>query len=424
MYFLCVCPSLAQRRRFSPAVRHTVLATLLVPLGCGSGDAPRTTFATRDSAGIRIVVSLAPAWTEGDAWSVDSIPNLDLSGGDDEELFRIGSGRLLEDGRLVFFNGGACEVRSYSSSGALLARVGRCGEGPGEFEDFATLWVWHDSIVVIDQLTRVTVLGTDGTLRRTARLPASRDLPVPFVRGVLDDGTFVVAGLRDPVGRTSPGVEPGQSTLGLLRSLDDTTRIVGTYPGPTFEYTEFGGRLGRGPLAFSSSTQFAAGGNHVFVGFPDRYEIRIHGADGSLQGIIRRAFTPVRVDQHDLDWLMERRLAEVDGEENQRAVRQAFRNLRHAELMPAFGPPVWPGGAEGGPAMLVDAEGNLWVFVHYRPGEYRNDWSVFSADGVWLGTVALPEHLAPSQMGADHIIGSWTDETGFVHIRRHRLIKP
>jgi hypothetical protein len=105
-------------------------------------------------------------------------------------------------------------------------------------------------------------------------------------------------------------------------------------------------------------------------------------------------------------------------------VRQAFRDLRHADAMPAFGPPTWPGGADGGPAMLVDAEGNLWVFVHYRPGEYRNDWTVFSAAGVWLGTVALPDRLTPSQIAADQLIGSWVDDTGFVHVRRHRLIKP
>jgi hypothetical protein len=91
--------------------------------------------------------------------------------------------------------------------------------------------------------------------------------------------------------------------------------------------------------------------------------------------------------------------------------------------MPTFGTPVWPGGADGGPAMLVDEEENLWIFQHYRPGEYRNDWTVFSSDGVWQGIISLPENLTPSQIGPDFVIGSWTDETGFVHIRRYRLIK-
>jgi hypothetical protein len=356
---------------------------------------------------------------------VDPAPDADVSGQDDEALFRIGSARLLPDGRFVFFNGGACEVRFHARSGERLTTVGRCGEGPGEFEESAALWPWHaDSIVVVDQLVRVTVLAGDGTVGRTTRLRTTTDLPLPFIRGVLEDGTFVVAGLRDPVGRTSPGVEAGTFTLGLLRSLEDAPRTIGTYAGPVFEYTEFGGRLGRGALAFSSATQFAGGGRRLFVGFPDRYDIHIYSADGTLQRIARRPFTPVPVEQRDVDWLMERRLAQVEGEDAQRAVRQAFRDLRHAEVMPAFGPPVWPGGSDGGPAMLVDAAGNLWVFVHYRPGEYRNDWTVFSAEGIWLGTVTLPEHLTPSSIGADELIGSWTDSTGFTHIRHHRIIKP
>jgi hypothetical protein len=74
--------------------------------------------------------------------------------------------------------------------------------------------------------------------------------------------------------------------------------------------------------------------------------------------------------------------------------------------------------------MLVDAEVNLWVFDHYRPGEYRNHWTVFSPAGVWLGTVTLPDRLTPSQIGADMLIGSWQDDDGFVHIRRHRIVKP
>jgi hypothetical protein len=397
---------------------------LISVVGCQSNDAPSASYSVRDSAGIQIVESVWPAWSEEESWRVDSVPTLDLSGQEDADLFDISSARILGDGQIVFFNGGACEVRFYNDTGERLTTAGRCGKGPGEFDEFVALWPSRaDSIVVIDQLTRVTVLGNDGTLGRTTQLPTIKDMPLPFIRGVLDDGTFVLTGLRNPVGRPTPGIEAGQSTLGLLRGLDDTARVVGTYAGPVFEYTEFDERLGRGPLAFSSSTQFASGGRQVFVGFPDRYEIQVYAADGTLQRIIRRPFTPVNVEQRDIDWLMERRLAQVEGADNQRAVRQAFRELRHADVMPAFGPPVWPGGAEGGPAMLVDAVDNLWVFVHYRPGEYRNDWTVFSSDGVWLGTVALPERLTPSQITADHLIGSWTDDTGFLHIRRHRIVK-
>jgi hypothetical protein len=399
-------------------------ASFLCP-GCESGAGGGATHTVRDSAGVEIVESASPAWREGEAWRVDSVPLLDVSGRDDEELFRVGSPVVLGDGRLALFNGGACEVRFYDRDGNRAGAVGRCGEGPGEYEESARLWPWRgDSIVVVDRLMRVTVLGEDGAYGRTVLLHATTDMPLPLIRGVLANGTLVVTGPRDPIGRASPGVEAGETSLGLLRDLEGEPQLVGTYPGPVFEYTEFDGRLGRGALAFSSSTQFTSGDGRLFVGFPDRYEIRVHGSDGILQRIMRRPFERVAVTQRDVDWLMERRLAQVEGADNQRAVRQAFRDLRHAELMPAFGVPVWPGGAAGGPAMIADAAGNLWVFVHYRPGEYRNQWTVFSPDGAWLGTVTLPDALTPSQIGPEFVLGQWVDDDEFVHVRRYRLIKP
>jgi hypothetical protein len=420
-------PNDIRDRRIASSLLNNGATMFALVLGQVSGCTPEVTarsHAVRDSAGIQIVENFAPSWDEGPGWQVDTIPELDLSGQDDESLVRPGNARVLANGRLVFFNGGACEVHFRDPGGQRLAEVGRCGSGPGEFEGYASLWVWRaDSVLVVDQLTRVTVLSSDGSVGRVVRLPTIPEMPVAFIRGVLADRTLVLAGLRDPGGRPTPGVETAQSTLGMLRGLEDTPEFVGFYPGPVFEYTEFNDRIGRSALPFSSSTQFAAGGDNVFVGFPDRYEIHVHAGDGALQRVIRRSFAPTRVEQRDIDWLMERRLGQVEGAENQRLVRQAFRDLGHTEVMPAFGPPVWPGGAEGGPAMIVDSEGNLWVFVHYRPGEYRNDWDVFSADGVWLGTVTLPDRLTPSQIEAEYLIGSWSDDIGFIHIRRHRITR-
>jgi hypothetical protein len=73
--------------------------------------------------------------------------------------------------------------------------------------------------------------------------------------------------------------------------------------------------------------------------------------------------------------------------------------------------------------MLADHDGNLWVFETYRPGEYRNEWTVFSTEGVWLGRVVLPARLTPAQVGRDFVLGRWVDSDGFAHIRKHALRK-
>ena len=74
--------------------------------------------------------------------------------------------------------------------------------------------------------------------------------------------------------------------------------------------------------------------------------------------------------------------------------------------------------------MVADAIGNLWVMDYYRPGEYQNNWSVFSREGVWQGTVALPDHFFPTQIGEDFLLGEIMDELNFYHIVRYRLNKP
>ena len=404
-----------------------VLALGLVSFAACQRAGPRTsTYVSRDSMGIGIIESRSPAWRLGEEWRVDSTPVFDLSGEDDEELFRIGRPHRLANGELVLFNGGNCEVRFYGESGEGLGRVGRCGKGPGEFGEYASIWPWRaDSIVVVQQRERVTFVARNGQIGRIERIPTANEMPIVYVEGTLDDGTFVLRGIPAPAGPEGLDVETSTNTLFLARGLSGALQIVGTYPAAVWEYTEFGGSIGRNQVAFSSATEFAVGGREIYVGFPDRYEIRVHSSDGVLKRIVRRSFNPTRVEKRDIDWLMERRLAQVPEAANRAIVRQAFRDLRHAEVMPAFGVPVWPGGSEGGPAMLVDADGDLWVFEYYRPGEYRNRWTVFSADGVWLGTVSLPDFLEPSEIGKSEVTGTWRDEnTGFVHIRRYRIVKP
>jgi hypothetical protein len=399
-----------------------------VVLGC-DGDAPSAdVFAVRDSSGVRIVENEAPQWTRGLGWSVAPEPTFDLSGASDETLYRPSSAQYLPDGRLALYNGNPCEIRIYSHAGAMETSFGACGQGPGEFRAFGGIWPWPgDSLAIVDQMPRrLSIYGVDGALARTVPISGTGQMPLPFVVGVLGDGTLVLRGSSNPVGRASPGVETEQVTLALGRIGEPDVQVLGSFPGVVWEYSDMGGggSLGRGPLAFSGAAGFAAGDSRVYVGLPDRYRIEVFAPGGTLELVVRRAFEAREVTAADIDWLLQRRLQEVADPAAQRVVRQAYRDLQHASTMPAFGPPAWPGGAEGGPALLPDEAGNLWVFEHYRPGEYANVWSVFSPQGIWLGQVELPDHLHPTQIGDAFVLGRWEDDTGFVHVRRYTLVKP
>src|SRR5688500_7971942 len=66
-------------------------------LRCAASSA--TAQATRDSAGIRIVDNVKPAWVPGREWRLSEKPTLDIGRG--TELGRIAGATRLSDGRIV-----------------------------------------------------------------------------------------------------------------------------------------------------------------------------------------------------------------------------------------------------------------------------------------------------------------------------------
>jgi hypothetical protein len=405
----------------------SAVVSLLV-FSCGGNQVGTDAYLVRDSAGIRIVENHLPSWTTAEVWRVDTKAILDVSGRDDPGLLSLTDPFILPDGGLVLFDEGNCQVRFYDEDWQLSATSGRCGAGPGEYGSGGE-WMLPfgaDSLLVFDwNLQRITVLGFDGGVGHIQRIPTHIDMPRPRVRGSFSNKTLVLSGQRNPTSRDPGVVETTDHTVSFLPSLDDTVRLIDTYPGSTFIFRESQGRLARSVLPFSGSTKIAVGPDWLDLGFPDRFEIQRLSEDGSIDCIIRRTFQTVAVTSGDIAWLLGRALAKVEGTEARRRTRQRYRDLQHAKTMPAFGTPRFTAGEEaGGPDMLIDIEGYLWVFEYYRPGEYRNQFSVFSREGVWQGSVVLPNGFEPSQIGKDFILGTWTDELGFAHARRYGLIKP
>ena len=86
--------------------------------------------------------------------------------------------------------------------------------------------------------------------------------------------------------------------------------------------------------------------------------------------------------------------------------------MEYPETMPAY------------TAMQIDDTGHLWLRVFSPPGLNRERWEVFSPDGTWLGTVAVPLGTAVTQIGSDFLLGIYRDELGTEVVRLHRLVRP
>ena len=51
-------------------------------------------------------------------------------------------------------------------------------------------------------------------------------------------------------------------------------------------------------------------------------------------------------------------------------------------------------------------------------------WSVFDADGVWLGVTTLPSGFTPMDIDTDYVLGLWRDADEVEHVQLYELIKP
>lgn len=89
----------------------------------------------------------------------------------------------LPDGRVIVANGKPMELRVYSAKGALLTRIGRKGQGPGEFSGALDLIAASgDSVVVFTGGSRWEVFRIDGKLLREWTTPYADRPQTTFYR--------------------------------------------------------------------------------------------------------------------------------------------------------------------------------------------------------------------------------------------------
>jgi hypothetical protein len=92
-----------------------------------------------------------------------------------------------------------------------------------------------------------------------------------------------------------------------------------------------------------------------------------------------------------------------------------------AEVMPAYR------------MVAVDAEENLWVEEWDDVGIDQGRFSIFRADGVWLGRVTLPPGLPMTRgtglltrvldIGSDYLLGVWAGDLGVEQVRLYPIEK-
>jgi len=395
---------------------------MMITAGCSGSDRPEGRVTVRDSAGVTVVESTAPAWAEGAGWHVGDTPSVDIGGRADEsayDLFQVFGALRLTDGRLVIADGSTQQLRFYAPDGAHLHTVGGIGEGPGEFTGMGLLVsAPGDTLLAFDfRQLRISRFDPDGSFLDAHSLAGIERATLQMV-GVLDDGTV----LSRSGGAFAPGSKPSglgrDSTLYVFHQLPLThVDTLGWFPGSeTFTKSTEKGVSVR-TLPFGKHTTVAAHGTRVFVGTADAYEIMVFDENGALQMDIRRPHQPIPVSA---DMINTYKRSQRDNAAVQGQMAPNFRAMFDAMLEEMPYPDVHPSYQE----ITSDRAGNLWVLDPIVLGNGARTYHVFDTTGSWLGPVKMPMQFKPTDIGSNYVLGIGWDEDLVEHVQLYPLLRP
>ncbi|MEX0893808.1 MAG: hypothetical protein WEB88_16695 [Gemmatimonadota bacterium] len=350
--------------------------------------------------------ALAPAGLR-----VAAEPDLVLGTGEsaDEQFFGVRGLREYGVGQVIVADGFSSELRRYDGTGALVARFGGSGSGPGEF---ATLDLvpapGQDSLLVWDaDQRRMHVVAPDGSGFRVfqpetwhGRVPPIGATGGKLLVGFL--GLVTVEEMRRPGVRLMPRQYAWHdaSTGGEIPAWETDD--------PMGLFVE---RPGRPPLGaalpFAANPTVAVGLGTALLTQGPPAEIRAIDVTGRMAAIYRIDDFPVReVSDSMIEAYVD---ARFDNEESRAFWMNQFSRPPVPDTMPAF------------EALLVDAEDWLWARLYRISEDEPQRWVLFDPEGVARGTVKTPTAVTIHRIAADAILGVQRDSLQVERVVRYPL---
>ena len=391
-----------------------LLALTSAMTACGRGAVDRdATF--RDSAGVTIVESTHPAWTEYGRWHVADAPFLDIGSADgspEYQFHRIEGVVRMRGGGVAVADGGSGEVRFFDDQGQFLSASGGAGDAPGEYRMISAIGVGPgDSLWVFDYGNRrFTVLNEDGVPQRTVSVGGF--LSAAGAVGRIPNGSFVVkeGWGRATGGSRHTGLARDPVAVAIVSPDGSSFDTLGMFPGrEVFISIEDGRAVMSAPL-FAHNTSAVIRDSEVFVGVQEEMEIGLYASDGKLRQIFRIRGVDLDLGAPEIAARRREALARVPEERRPQAADQLDR-LAVPDARPAYG------------RLLVAVDGSLWAAEQVRYPAIARTWTVFAADGRLLGEVVMPERFRLHQVGDDWVLGVGLDEVDVEHVLLYRLTK-
>lgn len=292
-------------------------------------------------------------------------------------LLTVEDGVFLPDGGLLLVNLGTSELVRLGPDGTEVRRIGRAGDGPGEFRWPSWLELQGESIAVYDKaLRRLTTLGPEFEVTHTRRVDGGDEF-IPLAPLTMAGDTLIaVHGVSGHV-RSQGEI---RDTTPLYRGFGDgTLDTIGLWPGEERAFaTVPQGRLVV-PIVYGRTLVASGRNGATVISSTDSLAIRRYDRTGRLLWRTGASAPPEEVGSREV--------------EAYRAALVEALPLRTIDTETAWssGPvrsTVPPLGA-----LLLDSAGRTWIGEASRPGQRRRRWTVLDTDGTPIGRVRLPSQF-------------------------------
>ena len=340
-------------------------------------------------------------------WTVSRIGLID---GTKQLHTEIGDAKFAPSGELVVSHPRAGELSVYSPGGQLIRKLGRLGEGPGEFSYVRTFGFLSDTLWISDWMARrVTLMSLKGDVYRVISFPPQDELSIehlipedlqgrarnltlmghdaisPDGDGVAGVGPFLSSDVMNtipayPLVRVDRDGRP-TSLLGLIR-VTTISFPVSEDNGKTQYSTDFHAPFGNELIAFAISPGFT----RMAVVTADYKSATVQVVQRSLKGDTlstrRYPFEKHPVSREDFDAALTAMSSVAPDAKAKDQLRKALRALPQFHVPYSF-------------AFLAD-DGSLWLSSY--TDQTRTLWTCIGPSGQIEGHLLLDAQSSPRVM--------------------------
>lgn len=372
--------------------------------GCGAaGDRlPATGVSVTDSAGVAIINIAAQRVAEVPLTPVgDPVRTIATPTDGNFVLFRVISAVLLNDESvLAIANGGSSEVLLFDEQSKLHRRIGRKGNGPGEYLMPAMVWRRGDTLGVYD------IRGPQaGRVDLYSGAELERSIPVR---------TEILGGGLLPLGSLADGTLLLKSDRTFFKGRQSQDSIIAyatapdlSNPSPILEIPhtlsygfEVAGQMQQGNVPLSPTAAVASGTTTFFVTDGAAFEIREYTRIGGHFRTIRIARRRTPIGRSHRDAYSDDVLRRFPAAAHDPSFQRLLQEVQYPDSLPAYD------------GLVVAGNGDIWASVFRVDGLEPREWHVINTEGGLVARLQLPADFRLTSVGVHNIAGVARDTVG------------